>query len=190
MSARVRGIGLQRRGKSVLDSGMSLKTAHLPATGLIANFAQEDRDALSSYGTFHMMNPGEVLIEQGKPHGKLFIIVSGLFHARRSDGESDILLGRITPGEWVGEVDLFDPSNAVCSVVAVESSQYWVIKREDLEEFINNYPTAGTIMLIGIASTLGRRIRSLTAKIAEQAELSKIRESLFMQAEMPPVCGV
>ena len=165
---------------------MSITTPHLPATGLIASFEQEDRDALSSYGTFHMAQPGEVLIKQGKPHGKLFFILDGLFHARRSDGESDILLGRVTPGEWVGEVDLFDPSNAVCSVVAVEASQYWVIQRGDLEEFINNYPTAGTIMLIGIASTLGRRIRSLTAKISEQAELSKIRESLFMQAELPP----
>lgn len=165
---------------------MSFTSPQLPATGLIAQFEKEDREALGSYGTFHMAKPGEVLIEQGKPHGKLFFIVSGLFHARRSDGEMDILLGRVTTGEWVGEVDLFDPSNAVCSVVAVESSQYWVIQRGDLEEFINNYPTAGTILLIGIASTLGRRIRSLTAKISEQAELSKIRESLFMRAELPP----
>ena len=186
MAEAGQGNGLQARDKTDLHGTMSLQTPHLPATGLIANFEKEDRDALSSYGTFHMAKIGEVLIEQGKPHGKLFFIVSGLFHARRSDGETDILLGRVTPGEWVGEVDLFDPSNAVCSVVAVEPSQYWVIQRADLEEFINNYPNAGTIMLIGIASTLGRRIRSLTAKLAEQAELSKIRESLFMQAELPP----
>ena len=186
MAEAGQGNGLQPRGKSDLHGAMSLNSPHLPATGLIANFEKEDRDALRSYGTFHLAKTGEVLIEQGKPHGKLFFIVSGLFHARRSDAETDILLGRVTPGEWVGEVDLFDPSNAVCSVVAVEPSQYWEILRADLEEFINNYPNAGTIMLIGIASTLGRRIRSLTAKLSEQAELSKIRESLFMQAELPP----
>jgi CRP/FNR family cyclic AMP-dependent transcriptional regulator len=164
---------------------MSLETPQLPATGLVAHIDKEDRDALSSYGTFHMAKPGTVLIEQGKSHGKLFYIVSGLFHARRSDGETDILLGRVQPGEWVGEVDLFDPSNAVCSVVAVDPSQYWMITREDLEEFINNYPRAGTIMLIGIASTLGRRIRALTAKLSEQSELTKIREQLYMDAEFP-----
>jgi CRP-like cAMP-binding protein len=162
---------------------MSLETATLPATGLAAHLEKEDRDALSSYGTFHFAKPGTVLIEQGKSHGRLFYIVSGLFHARRSDGQNEILLGKVQPGEWVGEVDLFDPSNAVCSVVAVEGSQYWEIKREDLEDYINNYPNAGIIMLIGIAGTLGKRIRSLTSKLEEQAELGKIREQLFMQTE-------
>ena len=164
---------------------MSLETPQLPAVGLISNLSQEDRDSLSSYGTFHLAKPGTVLIEQGKPHGKLFFIINGLFHARRSDGENDVLLGPVTAGEWVGEVDIFDPSAAVCSVVAVEQCQYWVIARADLEEFINNYPTAGSILLIGLASTLGRRIRDLTRKMAEQAELNKIREQLFMQTEFP-----
>lgn len=162
---------------------MSIETPHLPAAGLIANLSDEYRNFLSSYGTFHFAKPGTVLIEQGKPHGKLFFIISGLFHARRLDGESDILLGPVRPGEWVGEVDIFDPSAAVCSVVAIEQSQYWVIPREDLEDFINNYPEGGAVLLIGLASTLGRRIRDVTRKLAEQAELTRIREELFMQTE-------
>jgi CRP-like cAMP-binding protein len=97
--------------------------------GLIANLSKEDRITLSSFGSFHEAKPGSVLIEQGKPHGKLFFIIDGLFHARRSDGDTDILLGKMGVGEWVGEVDIFDPSNAVCSVVTVEPSHYWVIPR-------------------------------------------------------------
>ena len=97
--------------------------------GLIANLSKEDRITLSSFGSFHEAKPGSVLIEQGKPHGKLFFIIDGLFHARRSDGDTDILLGKMGVGEWVGEVDIFDPSNAVCSVVTVEPSHYWMIPR-------------------------------------------------------------
>jgi hypothetical protein len=33
---------------------------------------------------------------------------------------------------------------------------------------------------MGLAGTLGRRIRNLTQTMSEQAELSKIREQLFM----------
>ena len=159
---------------------MSLDSPKLPPVGLIANLSNEDRDAFGSYGTFHFAKPGTVLIEQGKPHGKLFFIISGLFHARRTNEDSDILLGPVGAGDWVGEVDIFDPSAAVCSVVTVEQAQYWVIPRADLEEFINNYPSAGSILLIGLASTLGRRIRNLTQTMSEQAELNKIREQLFM----------
>ena len=61
---------------------MPLDTPHLPASGLIANLSKEDRDTLSSYGSFHFSKPGSVLIEQGKPHGKLFFIIDGLYHAR------------------------------------------------------------------------------------------------------------
>ncbi len=164
---------------------MSLNSPHLPAVGLISQLEKEDRDALSSYGTFHIAQPGTALIEQGQPHGKLFFIISGLLHAKRTDQENETLLGSIRQGEWVGEVDIFDPAAAVCSVVAIEPSQYWVISRQDLEEFINNYSNAGSILLIGIASTLGRRIRGLMCKLDEQAELGKLREALFMKTELP-----
>jgi CRP-like cAMP-binding protein len=158
---------------------MALNEPFLPPAGIIANLSKEDRDMLSSYGTFHLANPGTASIDQGKPHGKLVFTLSGTGQARRSDAGSDILLGRINPGDWIGEVDIFDPSSAVCSVVAMEASQYWVITRESLEEYINNSPAAGTIILIGLASTLGRRVRDITRKLSEQTELSKIRESLF-----------
>lgn len=159
---------------------MSSKSPQLPPAGLIANLSNEDRITLSSFGSFHEVKPGAVLIEQGKPHGKLFFIIDGLFHARRSDGDTDILLGTMGAGEWVGEVDLFDPSNAVCTVVTVKPSQYWVIPRADLEKFIQDSPAAGSTLLMGLAGTLGRRIRNLTQTMSEQAELSKIREQLFI----------
>jgi len=165
---------------------MPIDSPRLPAAGLVSSLEQEDRDTLSSYGSFHHARKGFTLIEQGRPHGKLFFVVDGLFHARRVDAGNDILLGRIQPGEWVGEVDLFDPSEAVCNVVAMEPSQYWVITRDNLEEYINNYPSPGIMLMIGLAGILGRRIRDLTRKISEQTELSNLRMSLFDPMEPPP----
>ena len=158
---------------------MSLTSPQLPAVGLVAELSQEDRDTLSSYGSFHLADPHDTLITEGLPHGKLFLIISGLLHARRKDDGRDILLGAINQGEWVGEVDLFDPASAVCSVIAIEPSQYWMITRADLEDFINNYQAAGIQILIGVAATLGRRLRGVTQKLAEQTELGSIRNSLF-----------
>lgn len=158
---------------------MPLTSPQLPAVGLVAQLSKEDRDTLSSYGSFHLANPSDILIGEGVPHGKLFFIISGLLHARRDDEGRDILLGTINQGEWVGEVDLFDPASAVCSVVAIEPSQYWMITRQDLEDFINNYPAAGIQILIGVAATLGRRLRGVTKMLAEQTELASIRNSIF-----------
>ena len=145
----------------------------LPAAGIIANLQDEDRAILASYGSFEFLPTGGVLIKQGRPHGKLFCVTSGRLEARREyDGSYD-LLGSIVGGDWIGEVDIFDPSSAMCSVVAVEPSQYWKITRERLEEYLNSHNLPAVILLIGLASTLGQRIRGITRKLAEQTEKAK-----------------
>lgn len=145
----------------------------LPGAGIIANLQDEDRAILSSYGSFEFVPAGGVLIKQGKPHGKLFCITSGRLEARREYDGSHDLLGSIVEGDWIGEVDIFDPNSAMCSVVAVEPCQYWQITRERLEEYLNSHNLPALILLIGLASTLGQRIRSITKKLAEQAEMAK-----------------
>ncbi len=156
-----------------------LSGSQLPAVGLVADLSRADRDTVSSYGEFHLANPDEVLISQGESHGKLFFIVSGLLHAVRRDKDREVLLGTIRQGEWVGEVDLFDPGSALCSVVVIESVQYWVITRADFESFLNNYPEAGIQLVIGVASTLGRRLRGVTQKLMDEAQMSVVRAALL-----------
>jgi len=149
---------------------MSTNIPQLPLVGIVANLDPNDVKALEPYGTFALATPGTVVIEQGKSHGKLFLIISGVLEARRDDQGHEVLLGKIQEGEWMGEVDLFDPLEAVCSVVATETCQYWVITRDNLEEFINNHTMAGILLLIGLSTTLSRRIREVTRKLAEHTD--------------------
>jgi CRP-like cAMP-binding protein len=155
---------------------------YLPAVGPVAALSEEDRDALSSYGDFHLASHGDVLIPQGESHGKLFFIISGALHAVRRDADREVLLGAIRRGEWVGEVDLFDPASAMCSVIVIEQTQYWAITRSDLEEFINNYPHAGVQLLISLASLLSKRLRSVTRRLMEEAELAVVRASFLVES--------
>lgn len=151
----------------------------LPAAGIITNLRDEDRAVLASHGSFEYLPAGGTLIKQGKPHGKLFCVIGGRFEARREYDASYDLLGPIFPGDWIGEVDIFDPSSAMCSVVASEPSRYWQITRERLEEFMNNHNLPAVILLIGLASTLGQRIRGITKKLAEQSEKAKFGPTGF-----------
>jgi CRP-like cAMP-binding protein len=158
-----------------------LEGPYLPAVGLVADLSEEDRGMLSSYGEFRLAGQGEMLIKQGDSPGKLFFLISGVLHAVRSDGEREVLLGAIRRGEWVGEVDLFDPVSTMCSVMVIEPSQYWVIARSDLEAFVNNYPQAGVQLIISLASLLSRRLRSVTTLLMEEVELATVRSTLLAQ---------
>ncbi|MFM8830069.1 MAG: cyclic nucleotide-binding domain-containing protein [Spartobacteria bacterium] len=134
---------------------------------------EADRAALSECGSFESAKPGEKLFHQGKPHGRLILILSGLLQAKAEERGHTEILGKILPGEWLGEVNLFDPSAAACSVEAVEPSEYWVITRDAFEKFINKNHAAGSILLIGLATTLSKRIRSLTEKHVVTAKKTK-----------------
>ena len=136
---------------------------------------------LSSYGEFRLAEQGEMLIRQGDSPGKLFFLISGVLHAVRRDGEREVLLGAIRRGEWVGEVDLFDPVSTMCSVMVIDPARYWVIVRSDLEAFVNNYPQAGVQLIISLASLLSRRLRSVTTLLMEEVELATVRSTLLAQ---------
>ncbi|HEY5707254.1 MAG TPA: cyclic nucleotide-binding domain-containing protein [Terrimicrobiaceae bacterium] len=155
---------------------------HLPAVGPAAELSEEDRGTLSSYGEFRFATQGEVLISQGESHGKLFFIISGVLHAVRRDADREVLLGAIRRGDWVGEVDVFDPVSAMCSVVVIEQAQYWTITRSELEAFLNYYPQAGVQLVVSLASLLSRRLRTVTRRLIEEAELAVVRASLLVES--------
>jgi CRP-like cAMP-binding protein len=155
---------------------------YLPAVGPVAALSEGDRSVLSSYGDFHLANHGEVLISQGESHGRLFFVISGVLHAVRRDADREVLLGAIRQGEWVGEVDLFDPVSAMCSVIVIEQAQYRAVNRTDLEQYINNYPQAGIQVVVSLASLLSRRLRSVTRRLMEEAELAVVRASFLVES--------
>ena len=153
----------------------------LPPTGFLANLSLQSRQDLSLRGIYRYARDGEVLIHEGQNPGRLFLLISGKWEARKLATQT--VLGQIQPGDWVGEVNIFDPSGAMCSVIAVEPSEYWEITREAFEKFINESRSTGSAILIALAATLGRRIRQtnegLEQAIAARPEPPPARRSRF-----------
>jgi pSer/pThr/pTyr-binding forkhead associated (FHA) protein/type II secretory pathway pseudopilin PulG len=153
----------------------------LPPTGFLANLSVQERQNLSLRGVYRYARTGEVLIREGQNPGRLFLLISGKWEACKLDTQT--VLGKIQPGDWVGEVNIFDPAGAMCSVMAVEPSEYWEITRESFEKFINDSRATGSAILIALAATLGRRIRQsaegLEQAIQSRPEPAPVRRSLF-----------
>jgi CRP-like cAMP-binding protein len=129
----------------------------LPSSGLLAEMSSEDRKSLAVMGSMRAANSGAKIIHQGNDAGELILILSGKFEARL-DGV-DASLATFTEGDWVGELNIFDPSGATCSVVALNDATYWAISRSNLEGFLSTNHTAGVQLLVGLANLLGMRLR-------------------------------
>ena len=147
-----------------------LTTPELPPISFLENLSGDDRRLLSNYGEFLPVHPGRKLIAEGEAQDSLFLVISGLLHVVREKDGPRTLLWRVTPGETIGEVNLFDPAAASADVVAQEFSQVWRANRADLELFIGAYPVAGASLMVGVAALLSRRLRAMNLRFATLQE--------------------
>jgi outer membrane protein TolC len=83
---------------------------------------------------------------------------------------AQLTLERVDTSALVAE-NTPSPGLASATVTAVEFSQVWRIDRGSLEEFMNVSPLPAAHLLIGISSTLSRRLRDTNEKVATMGQI-------------------
>ena len=142
-----------------------LNQPELPAIGFVADISDEDRLVLSGYGEFLPVQDEQVLIQEGQDQNCLYFIISGRLHVTTEDEGRRTLLGRLGPGDLVGEVNVFDPQKASATVMGMEYSQVWRMDRAMLDAFTKDSPAAASQLLIHISTQLSQRLRETNEKV-------------------------
>jgi CRP/FNR family cyclic AMP-dependent transcriptional regulator len=142
-----------------------LNQPELPAIGFVADISDEDRLVLSGYGEFLPVQDEQVLIQEGQDQNCLYFIISGRLHVTTEDEGRRTLLGRLGPGDLVGEVNVFDPQKASATVMGMEFSQVWRMDRAMLDAFTKDSPAAASQLLIHISTQLSQRLRETNEKV-------------------------
>lgn len=150
----------------------------IPALGIVASLEDDDRRLLSNYGEFLPVQPGQLLIEEGKPQDSLYFVIAGLLHVTTNVEDNRRLVARIEAGESLGEINLFDPGLASASVIARSFTQVWRAKRSDIDAFVAAYPEAGNRLLGGLLACMSKRIRHMNEKLVT-AELESALRSFW-----------
>ncbi len=143
-----------------------LNQPELPAIGFLAEINDDDRRLLSGYGEFLPVHPDRVLIEEGQSQDSLYFIIAGRLHVTTEEDGRRVLLGRIGPGDVVGEVNIFDPQTASATVTGMEFSQIWRMDRPTLDEFMRENPAAAAQLMVHISTQLSRRLRETNEKVS------------------------
>jgi CRP/FNR family cyclic AMP-dependent transcriptional regulator len=131
----------------------------LPPLGILTHVTPGSRAALTDGGVYVNYAKGEAVLEQGKPTGHLFIVVSGELAVTLRSPEQLVPLGYIHEGETVGEMSFLEEVEAIAFVAAAVSSKVWRISKEEFEVFLNKSPLAGIEILKEIVMLLSQRAR-------------------------------
>lgn len=128
-------------------------------TGCLAALTPEDMRAFLNCADRMVFRTDQEIVRQGQHNASLYIVQSGILHVRRHAKGHDVLLGRLEPGSFFGEISLFDPGPTTASVRAVADGVAMQIRREHFDHFMAELPEAGAKVLTGIVAEMARRLR-------------------------------
>jgi CRP-like cAMP-binding protein len=109
------------------------------------------------------------IIEEGTPVTELCIVTDGVVHVRRRAGKREILLNRLGPGQFFGEINLFDPGTATATVVAMKPTQIAVIAHTALLAWFESNPASAYKIVSAFMREMSRRFRMTNSRLANSA---------------------
>jgi CRP-like cAMP-binding protein len=118
-----------------------------------------DVEWMIAAGLKQHLNPGDVLIHEGKPAASLFLVLEGLVsviaqHARNQE------VARLGPGEILGEMSFVDSRPPSATVCAVEPCTVLIIPRTVLAARLAEDVAFAARFYRAIAVFLSDRVRS------------------------------
>jgi len=101
-----------------------------------------------------------VVVRQGDPGDAMFLILSGELRARTMIGHRETILATFGPGDFFGDMSLFDHGPRSADVVANADSTVLRISVAAFDRLTREAPALATPFLRATAKTLAARIRA------------------------------
>jgi CRP-like cAMP-binding protein len=133
----------------------------------LARLAPAEVDALLAAGTRRAFRVDETVLEQGVTDPSLYIVTAGVLHVRRRAEGRQVLLGRVEPGGFFGEISLFDPGPTTAAVAAASNGELVQLSRTQLQDFAESNPAIVVNVLIGLLEGMAQRLRRTDERLVE-----------------------
>lgn len=167
--------GDRRSGKSPLlafrplaplpSAPMSSDLDSLRSVAILRNLDDAELSAFNELLTVREAKPKERLLEEGTVVDRFSIVFDGVVHIRRLAQKREMLLGRLGPGGFFGDINLFDPGLATASIYAMKQTQVGEVSYDKLRNFMESNPTAGYKLVSAMITEMARRLRQTSARL-------------------------
>ena len=145
----------------------SLVNAHI---GLLSAAVGDDAaSVLIRHMNLHEAKAGDTLVTFGEESDQLFLVCTGELqaHLPLPDGER-LVVGLVTPGQWLGEVHVIDQGTASATVVASEPARLFSLSHAALAEVEAARPDVAASLLHKLTRDLAGRLRRSTSGVVER----------------------
>ncbi len=142
--------------------------AQLRKIDIFSQLSDEDIAPLISRALIRVYPKGSVIVSEADSGGSLYVIIEGSVKVYLSDGNGkEVNLSILGPGEYFGELALFDDAPRSASVAALETCRVSILSKTILRTLIGERPQLSYGLLRGLAA----RVRAMTESIRTLALL-------------------
>ncbi len=141
----------------------------LRTVSILRKLTDEELRAFCALLSFREYQPRDRIIEEAKPVKNFYIICDGVIHIRRLANKREMLLGRLGPGAFFGEINLFDPGVATASIYAMKPTRIAYLDHESFHGFMEKNCTVGYKIVSSMMTEMSRRLRQTSARLVNTA---------------------
>ncbi|HWT99157.1 MAG TPA: mechanosensitive ion channel family protein, partial [Terriglobales bacterium] len=117
------------------------------------------RHKLAGHLIRHVLEAQHIVFAQGATEASLFIIASGVLEVTRETPERKHYLGRIGPGDYIGEIGMLTGAPHAATVTALTPCIVYELRKEDLAPLLTTRPE-----LVSAFEASARRGQELIAR--------------------------
>ena len=171
-STRDFGLMISPRGSEVDSGGAPAELrAKLGRLALFKELRPQELDALAGELEWQGLPGGWLLFSEGEQDDSLFVVVAGRLGVVTADAEGrETIIGRIAPGETVGEMALLTGSPRSATVVAMRDSELLRLTKHSFEVLAERHPA----IIRFITRLLVQRLEHTSHRTAATASCSTI----------------
>jgi CRP/FNR family cyclic AMP-dependent transcriptional regulator len=140
----------------------------LRSVTLFSELSDAQLDFFNARSTTRTYPKGAIIVNEGDEGNALFVLQTGSVKTfLRDETGKEVVLSTQGPGEYFGDLALFDNTPRSASVATIEPCKVMVISKNVLKEALAQQPNIALVMLKGLAV----RIRELTENVRTLALL-------------------
>jgi len=159
-------------------SRVGIKPGSLRRIKILADLKDAQLAHLAEYMELQEVSQWSVLFNQGDTSDSMFLVLSGELRARTVVSGKETILSTFGPGDFFGDMALFDHGPRSADVVANVDSTLLKISSVSFDRLTREAPALATPFLQATARTLAARIR------ADNKRLTRVTQQYTASAEL------
>jgi hypothetical protein len=145
--------------------GAGIAPGSLRRIKILAQLNDAQLDHLSRFMEQQHVPQLSAVVKQGDPGDGMYLILQGELRARVKTGGQETIVSTFGPGDFFGDLSLFDRGPRSADIIANEDSTLLKISTDEFDRLTREAPALATVFLQAATRTLAARIRADNKKL-------------------------